>query len=257
MRTSNQDEQALRDHVFLTYIALRYGMAILGIAFPVLLWVVGKLLYGIELQPSMSHYYFAPYPESPGQPAFPMRAVFVGLLFAIGTGLFLYKGFTNWENVALNFAGVFAVLVALFPMNIDCTANCGASLHGTFAILLFLCLAFVAVFCAGATLAYLPSPDERARFGRLYRLLGACMLLSPLAALALTLATSDRSRLIFFLEAFGVWAFAAYWWTKSREMAKSSAELDALAAKLQPPRRRRGRILPEFVVGPPKGPDTP
>ena len=35
-------------------------MAALGIAFPVLLWVVGKLLYGIELQPSMSHYYFAP-----------------------------------------------------------------------------------------------------------------------------------------------------------------------------------------------------
>jgi hypothetical protein len=32
-------------------------------------------------------------------------------LLAIGTSLALYRGFTNWENTALNFAGAFAVLV--------------------------------------------------------------------------------------------------------------------------------------------------
>jgi hypothetical protein len=105
MRLKNQDEAALQDHVFSTYKTLRYGLAVLGIALPGLLWAVGLVGYGIDLQPSMSHYYFAPYPDNPDETTFPVRAWFVGLLFAIGTGLLLYRGFTNWENASLNLAG--------------------------------------------------------------------------------------------------------------------------------------------------------
>ncbi len=258
MRLKNQDENALRNHVFSTYITLRYGMAVLGFAFPVLLWAVGKLLYGIELQPSMSHYYFAPYPDNPGETAFPMRVWFVGLLFAIGAGLFLYKGFTNWENVALNLAGGFAWLVALCPMDIDWKADCGLSPHGTFAILLFFCLAFVSLFCAVATLEYLPpEPGLQAKFRRGYELLGALMLLSPLAAFVLTLVTSESSRFIFVTEALGVWFFAAYWLVKSREMEKSGAEMRALEAKIRPPKKRGGTMLPKFSVEPADGQASP
>lgn len=252
MRLKNQDQGALREHMFATYIMLRYGLAALGFAFPLLLWLGGKVAYGIDLRPSMSHYYFAPYPDDLQNTTFPMRVWFVGLLFAIGVGLYLYKGFTNWENIALNLAGVFAVLVAVFPMNIACTANCGASAHGTFAILLFLCLAFVSIFCARATLDYLSAerPGLRKMFLRSYQLLGVLMLVSPLAALLLTFATNHRSPFIFFAEAFGVWSFAAYWWVKSREMALSRAESRALEGRVAPPKRQAGTILPAFSVEP-------
>jgi hypothetical protein len=249
VRLKNQDEGALQDHVFSTYITLRYGLAVLGVALPGLLWAVGLVGYGIDLQPSLSHYYFAPYPDNPDETTFPVRAWFVGLLFAIGTGLLLYRGFTNWENVSLNLAGGCAVLVALVPMNIEGKAADGLSLHGTFAILLFLALAFVSIFCAQATLAYLPDdPDLRAKFRRRYRLIGVAMLVSPLVALALTLVTNSRSRLIFLAEAFGTWSFAAYWWVKSQEMELSRAERRALQGKIPPPQKKPGTVLPEFSV---------
>ena len=249
MRIQNQNESALRDHVFATYISLRYGMVALGIAFPFLLWLGGKLLYSIDLQPSMSHYYFAPYPESASVTAFPMRGLFVGMLFAIGTGLFLYRGFTNWENIALNLAGVFAVLVALIPMGIDGKTGGGVTLHGTCAVLLFCCLAFVAVFCADATVAYLPpDPLLRARFRRRYKQLGIMMLLLPSVAYVLTMVTDHGSRLVFLAEALGVWCFAAYWWVKSSEMKASNAERLALDGKIRPPKRRRDRLFPTFSV---------
>jgi hypothetical protein len=255
MRLQNQDESALRDHVFSTYITLRYGLAGLGFAFPVLLGAVGRLVYGIPLQPSISNYYFAPYPDNPTETVFPMRVWFVGMLFAIGTGLALYKGFTNWENSALNLAGVFAVLVALFPMNIDHQPGFGPRLHGTFAILLFGCLAFVSVFCAQATLPYLKQEDSGLvpHFRRAYRWLGVLMLSSPLVALGLTLATNNQSRFTFVAEAFGVWCFAAYWGVKSWEMAKSGAEMLALQARVRPPKKRSGTILPKFSTEPPEG----
>jgi hypothetical protein len=180
-----------------------------------------------------------------------MRVWFVGLLFGIGTCLYLYKGFTNWENVALNLAAVFAALVALFPMNIDCTANCGVSLHGIFAILLFVCLAFVSMFCAEATLRYLPpEPGLRPKFRRRYKWLGVLMLLSPLGALVLTWVTNDSSRFIFAAEALGVWSFAAYWWVKSQEMEKSGAEKRALEGRIPPPKKEGGTMLPKFSVEP-------
>jgi hypothetical protein len=46
-----------------------------------------------------------------------MRDWFVGALFAIAACLYLYKGFTPKENRLLNLAAVFAVGVAIFPMN--------------------------------------------------------------------------------------------------------------------------------------------
>jgi hypothetical protein len=252
MRLQNQDESALRDHVFSTYITLRWGLTALGVVFPVLLWAVGRIAYGIPLQPSMSNYYFAPYPDNPAETVFPMRVWFVGMLCAIGAGLALYKGFTNWENAALNLAGGFAALVALFPMNIAHQTGFGARIHGTSAILLFGCLAFVSVFCARATLPYLKREDSglAARLSHAYKWLGALMLLSPLAAFVLTMATNSRSRFIFFAEAIGVWCVAAYWGAKSWEMARSGAELLALQARIRPPRRQTGTVLPRFSTEP-------
>ena len=45
-----------------------------------------------------------------------MRIWSVGILFVVAAFLYLYKGFTPFENYALNVAGVCALGVALVPM---------------------------------------------------------------------------------------------------------------------------------------------
>jgi hypothetical protein len=251
MRLHNQDEQALSEHMLATYKTLRRSLIVLGLTFPFLLWGVGKGLYGIPLQSSMSRYYFAPYPESPDEKIFPMRIWFAGGLFAIGAALYLYKGFTNWENVALNLAGSCAALVALVPMSIEpCTgSNCSFSWHGLFAVLLFLCLAFVALFCAQATLQYLPPEHKHLLPGfRLrYKVVGVLMVLSPLGAFVLTRNTEGQSYFIFWAEAFCVLTFAWYWFEKTREMELSKAEKKAVEEKLKPP-TNKGGVIPKLAV---------
>src|SRR5688500_3060530 len=69
-------------HISLTYRNLRVGMGVLAVAFPLLLWWIG-LVCSVELQRSISAYYHTS-----------MRDVFVGVLFAVGAYLYLYKGFS-------------------------------------------------------------------------------------------------------------------------------------------------------------------
>jgi hypothetical protein len=52
-----------------------------------------------------------------------MRDEFVGILFAVGAFLCLYKGFTTFEY-ALNLAGAFVIGVAAFPMEWNCGTSC-------------------------------------------------------------------------------------------------------------------------------------
>lgn len=99
----------LQRHFFSTYINLRYGMAAIAFALPIVLFTTGYL-HGIPLQDSMSHYYFALSPEDATQKAYPVRTWFVGILFALAAFLYLYKGFSKKENIALNLAGLFAAI---------------------------------------------------------------------------------------------------------------------------------------------------
>ncbi|HEX6338375.1 MAG TPA: hypothetical protein VFZ85_15550 [Jiangellaceae bacterium] len=55
-------------------------------------------------QTSISAYYYTP-----------VRAIFVGTMIAVGLSLIVYKGRSNWEDVSLNFAGMFAPVVAVAP----------------------------------------------------------------------------------------------------------------------------------------------
>jgi hypothetical protein len=139
-----------------TYFTLRIAAAVIGFALPLLLWGGGKLV-GFSLRESMSAYYWAnaaqpspsgenadgscngstaeidvdvsPSPEAQIHQPGTMRNWFVGLLFAIGMILYINKGHSPKEDWALNFAGLFAVGVALFPMPWDCGSHL-LSLHG-------------------------------------------------------------------------------------------------------------------------------
>ena len=119
----------LRQHIIGTYLNLSFGMALMAALFPMVLWL-GGLSEGVSLQSSMSIYYYQ------GNGA--LRDIFVGILVAIGAFLYLYKGYNNMENIALNMAGLFAIGVAIFPTEYNCVTDCSkVTVHKSCAVLFF------------------------------------------------------------------------------------------------------------------------
>jgi hypothetical protein len=228
MRENNTMQEPLEEHVLATYFTLRVGIAVIAIAFPLLLWLGGRFYVGLPLQDSMSAYYHA---AVDGRS---MRNWFVGILFAVGVFLYLYKGFSNKENYALNVAGVMAIGVAVFPMEWACGEACSRySVHGVCAVLFFVSIAFVSVRCAADTLSLIQDEHLRTVFRRAYKTLAGLMLASPAIALVLNFILLQHRAAVFYVEAFGILAFAAYWLTKSRELALSQAEKKALRGELR------------------------
>lgn len=216
---------ALQDHVFSTYRNVRYGLAIIGAAFPLLLVGFGAW-HGIAWQNSFSAYYWASVlPDTSA----PMRTWFVGLEFVLGALLYLYKGFSARENHLLNTAAVCCFGVALVPMPWNCGADCPTiNAHAVFGSVILLCIALVSIVCATETIPLLQNPALEQYYRRRYRGAGLIMVLTPLTAFAMTSVFGGLEKYVFFVEAAGLWAFAYYWWIKSDELSRSYAELAAL-----------------------------
>ena len=216
----------LQDHMAGTYFSLRWGMVVIAFAFPIVVTLGGFFLFKSGLLASLSAYYYTG-----------VRDVFVGLLVAIGVCLYLYKGFSMSENVALNLAGVFVVAVAMFPTQSNCDKSCDLfTTHTVAAVLFFLCIAYVAIFKGPETLSLLEDEQLRKKYRRTYKTLGTVMIVSPAVALIASLileASTGKKFVIVFAEWLAVWIFAAYWFFKSRELASTAAETRALNRNLQ------------------------
>ena len=131
---------SIQKHMLMMFVSLRLGVGIVGILLPVILGGIGYWAYRIPLAGSMSAYYHttsscsgvkavmqeeiaetsAKMPTDDPCLAIgtgPMRNWFVGSLFFIGGAMLLMRGFSTYENLALDIAGIMAPCVALFPMN--------------------------------------------------------------------------------------------------------------------------------------------
>jgi hypothetical protein len=211
---------SIGEHESATYFTLRWGIALLGVVLPWLLWL-GGLLGGRPLQDSMSAYYHTG-----------MRDELVGVLIAVGVLLVVYRGYTQLENLALDLGGAFLAGVALVPMS---QGGGFFSLHGTFAVLFFLCIAYVCLFRAGDTLVLVTDPARRRRLRLAYRITGTLMLASPAVAVALSFLLVPGApwrSIVFLVEGAGVYAFAAYWVVKGLELRRTGAERLAMAGEL-------------------------
>src|SRR5947209_4402485 len=137
----------LQKHLLAVFFSGRRTLGVIGIVFPFILALGGYFYAHLCLQHSMSAYYHA---TLDGRS---MRNVFVGVLFAVGGLLYVYKGYSRTENYVLSLAGVFAIGIALIPMPWkDCDfESCGADVlskcpdggftwHGFFAIAFFVCI---------------------------------------------------------------------------------------------------------------------
>ena len=235
----------LSDHMLSTYQTLRVVLVVIALLFPWVLWIGGYYVSGgqVGLQRSMSDYYHANAAsitqvragesaerevpaENRGRGV--MRNWFVGVLFAISAMLAVYKGYRPAEDIALNLAAVFAVLVAVFP------TEPGRWVHGAAAISFFLCIAYVCIFTASATLS-LVEKARQSRYCWLYRLFGVVMVASPVVAAILSEFLGLRSSYIFIAEAVGVYAFAGYWLVKTVEIRETGADKKAASGELELP----------------------
>jgi hypothetical protein len=221
--------KSLQAHIAASYTMLRIGMAVLAIVLPFLLWIAGHILAGLPLQGSMSAYYHA------GGGA--VRDVFVGALFAIGVFLMLYKGFTDFENWALNLAGGFLLIVAVVPMAWGCGNACPKfSWHGTASVVFFLSIAYVCIFRSADTLGLMLDQERATFYRRAYKLMGGAMIASPAIAFALKLFLQPdpgKGSFIFYIEAVGVVVFGSYWLLKSFEIRETHAERQAVEGHLK------------------------
>lgn len=226
--------EELQANILSTYFTLRLGIVVLSVALPLVLYFGGKLA-GVDLLSSMSAYY--------GGHDGLMRNWFVGILWTIGSFLYLYKGFSVAENVALNFAGGFAIGVAMIPCNCWDGAGASSKLHAFCAVSFFLSMAFVCLFCAGDTIGLLPDQKTQNKFKRRYRIIGWLLVASPAAAVLASYLLDQHANFKFFVEAFGVWIFAAYWAVKSHEFRITSAEKLAVQGKLEAAGKGSSRVL--------------
>ena len=229
----------LSDHIVATYRALRIGAGIIALAFPLILWGEGHRRAHLPLQGSMSAYYHASDALNSGQGdrgQGVMRNEFVGILFAIGVILVLYRGISTLEDQVLNLAGVFALGIALFPM----TWPVGSVpkekfffLHGTCAITFFVCIAIVCIFCASNTLGIIKDEAKRKRYRMSYLVFGVSMVALPLLAACLKYFAPLRDWTIFFVEVAGIYVFAGYWLLKSYEIGQTGFDKKAVRGELR------------------------
>src|SRR5687768_2963921 len=106
--------QLPEDYVRKSYLRMRRAIGILGILLPVPL-LVGSWLHTdcVGVQDSISHYYYTYSGD-----------LFVGTLSAVGLFLITYKGKRRIEDIATNFAGLCALLVAFLPTTLNDNVNC-------------------------------------------------------------------------------------------------------------------------------------
>jgi hypothetical protein len=204
----------------MSYTILRNGIGALGLALPFLL--IGGA--GLDhVQASLSAYYHFSPSEPQRYGAGVMRDVFVGLLFAIGAFLLFHRDLSRGEDIALNIAGVAAVLIAIFPMDWpsgQARVSLSSTVHSLAAATFFVMIAYVCVFSAHYTLSLVADRARRRLFRKIYLVFGALMVLTPATVFALSLAVppgeDNRSTLI--VEVGGVLVFASFWLVKSFEI---------------------------------------
>lgn len=215
----------LQQHVLWTYFVMRVGIAVIGIALPLIV-LIGGLIEGIPPQPHVSDYYYA---VGPGGAS--MRDWFVGLLFAISIVLGLYRGFSLTEDLLLNAAALLGIGIVIVPLHSGVTLF-GLPVHIIFAVSFFLCIALITWFCADDTLSLVESPRRRRMLRITYKVLAILMPAAMFAAWGVN-TLLGTSTAVFWVEATGVFAFGAYWIAKGIELNGTAADLRAASGMLR------------------------
>lgn len=221
--------EPLQPRFLMSYRSLRRVVGIIGILTPLVL-LVGTFLAGPcnKVLPSISHYYYSV-----------LGDFLVAVLGAIGLFLIMYR-YHRLDDIATTIAGASAILIALFPTDIESSSLCYfiepelASwvpvVHYISAALFFLTLGFISFFrfpkeeCeihsseGGGHICVQESnePGKDLR-GTIYKISGVIILLSVLAIFVIHQwypEIADDTAWVFYLEWIGLAAFGLSWLIK-------------------------------------------
>lgn len=171
------------NNLVISYLNLRKLIGMMGLFLPLGLVILGGF------QSSLSAYYYTD-----------ARDWFVGVLIAIGTYLFTYRGYDIRDKIYTTVAGCSAVLVAMVP-----TPH---TLHYIAAIVLFVCMGCLALFQFTKTGQAFPD-DKKLKSNKIYRICGLTIFVS----IALIFIVPS---LMFILETIAVLSFAISWLVKGK-----------------------------------------
>ncbi|MBW4359862.1 hypothetical protein [Flavobacterium taihuense] len=216
-------------------LTLRKIIGVLGMVMPLLLFVFLYLENGLQHPlESISHYYYTR-----------VSGIFVIILSLLAFFLIVYKGKEPIDFYISFFAGVFALLVVLFPTN-NITETCCDStkkyavtflpvtdlstfrmyFHYTVAGLFFLCLSYMSFFLFTKSNK---TPNERSIQktirNRIYRTCAVLMLLAILVLFAgslklIPLAYFKIFPLTFWMETLAIESFGLSWLVKGETLFK-------------------------------------
>ena len=206
------------------YLTLRRAIGLLGMCLPLVLWFGAHIVFRTGMQSSLSAYYHTGVGD-----------IFVGTLCAIGVFFYAYQGYTGGadnDNRVGNFAGVFAIGVALFPT--EASGGIGAPItlvgiaHLVCAALFFATLAYFVLFLFTKSHPDRErSPEKRKRDGYYrssgYTIIGSILLIGLLGGIRTLGLVSDAVMQaieawnpVFWLESAAVFAFGVAWAVKGQ-----------------------------------------
>ena len=181
-----------------SYLFLRTGIGIIGVALPIVL-IFGRMLlvrqFGIL--DSMSAYYTSV-----------MRDVFVGSLWAIGIFLICYQ-YDHLDDIASTIAGAAAIFVALFP---------NPPVHQLSAACFFVVLALMAIFLFRKTDPNTDPTPRKIMRNRVYYGCGSfivlCLVLIVMVNFLPGTSWLKPHHPLFWLEFLAIEAFGIAWFVK-------------------------------------------
>lgn len=206
-----------------SYLIMRVAVGVLGVAVPPLLVFGEPLLFDGQpfLRGSLSAYYYSG-----------VRELFVGSLCAIGVFLVTYKvAERSLENRLSTYAGVFVIVVALFPTGrpgkrVPATPlqdllgeTWVERIHFTAAALFITSLAVISYYFARPPQEPPSNDDGLPRsFWRRYHLTCVALIGAALVLAAVAGITSWPDKGLLIAEWVAVWAFGASWLIKGLEI---------------------------------------
>jgi hypothetical protein len=216
-------QQTTIDPRLISFNALRKTVGWLGIALPFSM-ILGNRLFSdcCCIEPSNSHYYYTA-----------TGGLFIGILCAVGLFLMAYKGYDLPDNILTSAAGVFAVLIALFPTNDTSTNLCGiihlpdndlrSAIHYISASLFFVILAVISLFRFTKSSGHM-TKKKKSR-NTIYRICGIAMLvfIALIAVYSIwegELTGWAQYKPVFWLETLALIAFGISWLVKGELVLK-------------------------------------
>jgi len=105
-------------------------------------------------------------------------------------------------------------------------------------VLAFVCIAVVIFWYSDQTLSKLKEdqPKKYQKFRKIYFVIGAYMALAIGTSVALHYLSNKQGSYILFAEWSGIWAFAAYWFVKNRELHLVAQQLKKTMDKAKLPK---------------------